>query len=139
MAKKSKNIKIRIHEAVFVTDKKHETHVFVNIANRSKFRQLTITHLYYEYPMPASIGEMKRTLDIIPSEQAREGLGSVCSFPITLQPSECIEIAISWLKLPNDLIGNHFTNFRVRTSDGKWYHSKKNHTLATGNVNLLRV
>ena len=114
--KTKERIKVRVHEAFFTGS--DDRHLFVNIANTCKFRILTITHLYYE------CGEQKRVMDIISNRN---------HFPITLEASQCIEIAIPCSSLPFPIT---FEGFKVRTTDGKWYQSKAQHTL-TSNVEFL--
>ena len=131
MTRKDKSIKVRVHMAMFVKDKGQNLHVFVNIANRAKFRTLTVTHIYYEYDTICSTGREKHTIDIIPSPK-------VLSLPVTLNASECVEIAIPHGFLPHPLnTDSHCSRFVVRTSDGRKYTSERNHTLAEGDVKLL--
>jgi hypothetical protein len=118
-----KSIKVRVHEAFFLNNDKQ--YLFVNIANKSKFRQLTVTHLYYVN------GE--QTLDILCKPmQAEIGL------PITLEASESMEFAIPKQALPNlSTLESHFNRFRVRISTGRIYASQKNHTLLASNPLVL--
>lgn len=125
MCKKEK-IKVRVHAAFFVNDKESVEHYFVNITNVAKHRQLTVTHLYFKHG--TTVGQ---TLDIVPGNK-KELL-----FPITLEPSECIEVPIQVHLLPK--VVDPFGAFKVRDTDGNWYISKKQHTLATENVAVLSV
>jgi hypothetical protein len=120
--RQKERIKVRVHEAFFVGVNRLEKdrHVFVNITNTCKHRQLTITHLYLEYTKD----EEDKVLDIIPSG---------FKLPWVLEASVCAEIAIPCDSLPFNV---NFNGFKVRTSDGEWYQSKKQHTLAS-NAELL--
>jgi hypothetical protein len=129
MCKDKAKIKVRVHEAYFVGNK--TPHLFVNIANVAKHRQITITHLYFDHK--------EGVMDIIPKSSTVGVDAGYHAFPLTLEASECVEIPIPSSLLPESVLDNPFANFKVRDSNGQWYQSKMQHTLARENVTLLEL